>query len=170
MYGKIFDCLFTGSMYGAGAAKFAVMSYVIANMKPDKVVKFQVELNPMDLSHRIGEPESTILEAIEYLCSPDPRSRSAAEGGRRLVKLGPFDYRVVNGEKYANIKSEENRREANRIRQQRHRKSKKLAGDDGKPVGGKYKNDEKQFVQALEDGDEQKQEQILDEGLPRGFQ
>ncbi len=129
MYGKIFSSLFTGSMYGAGSAQFAIMAYVIANMKPDKTVGFQVELNVADLANRIGESPKVIQEAIDYLCSPDPQSRSEEAQGRRLVKLGTFDYRVVNGVKYDQIKTEEERREKNRIRQQRFRKSRPAANE-----------------------------------------
>jgi uncharacterized phage protein (TIGR02220 family) len=122
MYGKIFSSLFTGSMYGAGSSKFALMGYVIANMKPDKTVGFQVELNVKDLASRIGETQEVIQEAIDFLCAPDPESRSEAEEGRRLVKLGAFDYKVVNGVKYDQIRNEEERREKNRIRQEKFRK------------------------------------------------
>jgi hypothetical protein len=121
MYGKIFSSMFTGSMYGAGSPVFALMSYVIANMRPDKEVGFQVELNVKDLANRIGETEETIQKALDHLCAPDGESRTSKEGGRRLVKIGSFDYRVVNGVQYAELRNEEERREKNRIRQQRHR-------------------------------------------------
>lgn len=121
MYGKIFASLFTGSMYGAGSPAFALMSYVIANMQPDSVVGFQVELNVRDLANRIGEPEAVIQGAIDYLCAPDSQTRTAAEEGRRLVKIGAFDYRVVNGVHYAELRDEEERRERNRVRQSKHR-------------------------------------------------
>lgn len=108
-------------MYGAGAPAFSLMSYVIANMRPDNTVGFQVELNVKDLANRIGEPEATIQRAIDYLCAPDPLTRTPGEDGRRLVKIGTFDYRVVNGVAYAEIRTEEQRRERNRERQARHR-------------------------------------------------
>lgn len=154
MYGKIFESLFTGSMYGAGSAKFALMAYVIANMKPDKSVGFQVELNVRDLANRIGEDEPTIQAALDYLCAPDKDSRTKREEGRRLVKVGAFAYRVVNGDIYAAIRNEEQRRENNRIRQARHRagKSKPKAGQDGKPASAAYKAQERREVQAYEDG------------------
>lgn len=121
MYGKIFASLFTGSMYGAGAPAFSLMSYVIANMKPDREVGFQVELNVKKLSDTIGEPEAVIQRAIDYLCAPDGHTTTPAEDGRRLVKVGTFSYRVVNGLHYQEIRNEEERREQNRIRQANHR-------------------------------------------------
>jgi hypothetical protein len=128
MFGKLFDSLFTGSMYGAGSPKFALMAYVIANMKPDREVGFQVELNPADLANRIGEPVNVIQSAIDFLCAPDKKSRSPAEDGRRLVQLGSYDYRVVNGAKYNDIKNEQERRRGNRERQARFRENAKLKG------------------------------------------
>lgn len=150
MYGKIFASLFTGSMYGAGSPKFAVMSYVIANMQPDRDVGFQVELNIRDLASRIGEPVEVIQGAIDFLCAPDIESRSKDEEGRRLVKIGSFDYRVVNGKAYAEIRNEEQRRENNRIRQARFRKKKD--GLDGKPASRRFKNAEAIEVAKLENG------------------
>ena len=121
MYGKHFGSMYTGSMVGSGAVVFAVMGYVIANQRPHKD-EFQVELNPTLLAFILGEPEDDVMVAIERLCSPDSKSRTKTEEGRRLVKVGEFDYRVVNGVKYAKIRCEEERREANRARQERHRK------------------------------------------------
>lgn len=108
-------------MVGAGAVVFAVMGYVIANMVPDREVGTQVEINPKLLAFILGESEKEVQGAIDYLCSPDPNSRSKVEGGRRLVKLGQFDYQVVNGAKYRAIRDEEKRREQNRVAQRIHR-------------------------------------------------
>jgi hypothetical protein len=113
--------MYTGSMVGSGAVIYAVWGYVIANMRPDKKVGAQVELNPKLLAFIIGETEKEITEAIVRLCAKDDRSRTKEEEGRRLVKLGEFDYQVVNGAKYAAIRNEEERREANRLRKAKSR-------------------------------------------------
>jgi len=166
MYGKIFSSLFTGSMYGAGSAKFALMSYVIANMKPDKTVGFQVELNVVDLANRIGESEKVIQDAIDFLCAPDPESRSEAEQGRRLVKVGKFDYKVVNGVKYDQIKSEEDRREKNRLRQQKFR-SQSNKNPMKKPAGKAPHPNELAYLKAEKEGATQEElDRIVTDGLP----
>ena len=121
MYGKSFDSKYTGSMVGKGFASFALLDYVIANMKPDKTVGFQVDLNSTILATVFGEPEERVIQAIEFLCAPDPKTRTPGDEGRRLVKVGTFSYRVVNGVKYDKIRNEEDRREQNRLAQQRHR-------------------------------------------------
>ena len=161
MYGKHFDSMYSGSMVGAGFAVFSIMGYVIANMKPDRVVGFQVDLNTKILSATFGEDEGKITRAIEYLCQPDPESRTAAEEGRRLVKVGAFSYRVVNGVKYDKIRNEEERREQNRQAQIRHREKKKpRRKTEDMPSSGAYKSAEKEAVAALESGDVKKFEEI----------
>jgi len=153
MYGKHFQSMYTGSMVGSGALVFAVMGYVIANAVPDRKVGTQVELNPRLLKAILGEPEDAIVRAIEFLCSPDPQSRTKEEEGRRLVRLGQFDYRVVNGEKYRAIRDEETRRQQNRDAQARHRAKSKPSGR------------ETRFAAAVGAGDDDGADRIAAEGL-----
>ena len=127
MYGKHFASMYEGSMVGSGAVVFAVWGYVIAKMEPDRTVGAQVSLNARLLETIIGEPQSEIEKAIEFLCKPDPSSRTKKEDGRRLVRLGEFDYQVVNGAKYTAIRDEERRREQNRAAQARYREKRKTA-------------------------------------------
>jgi len=129
MYGKLYSSMYSGSMVGKGSMAFAVMGYVIANMRPDKEVGCQVELNPIVLATILGEPEARVQQAIEFLCAPDVSSRSEEQEGRRLVKLGPYDYLVVNGMKYRQMRDEEERREKNRTQMATYRSSMKVAGD-----------------------------------------
>lgn len=128
-------------MIGAGATVFAVWGYVIANQEPDRNVGSQVRLNPRLLSAIIGESENAMQKAIEYLCRSDPKSTTKSKDGRRLIKLGEFDYQVVNGAKYRAIRDEETRREQNRQAQRRHRVKKSLP-----PAG------EKEYEAAMEHG------------------
>lgn len=124
MYGKIFSSMYEGSMIGAGAVTFAVMGYVIANGMPDRSVGMQVELNPKLLAFILGESQEDVKKAIDKLCRPDPNSRSKEEEGRRLVRIGEFSYKVVNGQKYRDIRNEEERRIQNRIAKRRERERK----------------------------------------------
>lgn len=126
MYGKHFASMYTGSMVGMGPVAFSVWGYVIAHMVPDKEVGAQVELNPDFLSRIIGDttPEQ-IEEAIIKFCAPDKKSRTPDHEGRKLIRLGQFDYQVVNGAKYRDIKKQENRRKQNREAQKRWRDKQK---------------------------------------------
>lgn len=147
MYGKHFSSMYTGSMVGAGALTFAVMGYVIANMKPDNDVGAQVELNPRLMAAIFGESEEDIRATIERLCAPDAESRSKDEAGRRLVKVGQFDYRVVNGAKYTAIRDEQARREYNRKKKREERAKRKVFPGSGTPLAG-----EVAFVKHVENG------------------
>lgn len=145
--------MFEGSMYGKGAIMFAVWSYVIAHMQPDKEVGTQVELNPEKLAHTLGENESDVVKAIDRLCAPDPKSRTPDEGGRRLIRLSQFDYRVVNGAKYRAIRDEEKRREQNRQAQAKFREKNKIKPPKQNPLPGEtaYCEAQKRLA-ASEDG------------------
>jgi hypothetical protein len=145
LFGKHFESMYEGSMVGAGAMVFAVWGYVIAKWRPDKEVGGQVRLNPALLGPILGEKPGNVEEAIEYLCKPDVNSSSKNEGGRRLIRLGQFDYQVVNAMKYHALRNEEHRREQNRAAQEKFRGKQKIR--KVKPLPG-----EKAFVAALEDG------------------
>lgn len=138
-------------MIGAGSAVFAVWGYVIANQRPDRTVGSQVELNPKLLAFILGEKEKVVEDAIAFLCAPDSKSRTKAEQGRRLVRLGEFTYRVVNGAKYLAIRDEEARRQQNREAKRRERLK------PGTPLNG-----EVAAVKALDAGDVERFESIAE--------
>jgi hypothetical protein len=132
LYGKIFGSMYQGSMVGKGAMVFALMGYVIANMRVSwvgvgrkkEVTDGFVTLNTKILAATFGEPETAIRAGIDVLTAPDPESRSKDAEGRRLLKIGEFEYRVVNAAYYQNLKDEEDQREKNRLRQQKFRDGK----------------------------------------------
>jgi hypothetical protein len=150
--------MFEGSMVGAGCPTFAVWSYVITKMREDREVGAQVDLNPVLLSAILGEKAEVIERVIEKLCEPDARSRTPDEEGRRLVKVGTFSYRVVNGAKYIAIRNADQKRASDRERQR-----KKRAKGNGAPLPG-----ERAFEQAVERGDEAGAQQILESHVPHG--
>jgi len=124
-YGKIFAKLYRGSMVGAGIEVFALMPYIITEGMPDKVHGGYIEMNPVLIAAIFGTTPERIEKAIEYLCSPDPDTTTPGDDGRRLVKLGPFSYRIVNYAHYKAIRNEEERREQNRVAQEKFRQKKK---------------------------------------------
>lgn len=145
MYGKIFESLYEGSMVGAGAKVFAVWGYVIAHMRadgrPGEHSSAQVDLNPKLLAFILGETEQDIDGVIDFLCQPDPRSRTPDEEGRRLVKEGQFTYRVVNGAKYMDIRNAEERREYFRKAKREERERQKVGKTLRQAVNDAVKND-----------------------------
>jgi len=104
MFGKYFACTFTGSMLGAGSDVFAVWGYVIANTKGGVV-----ELNPRLLAAMIGAEPAEMKRAIDYLCAPDPDSKSKLYDGARLVRVGEFSFHVPNHDAYRSIRDETDR-------------------------------------------------------------
>ena len=103
-------------MLGAGAHVFAVWGYVIAHTTDS-----QVELNPKLLAHVLGMRESEVEAALAYLCKPDLDSRNPEHEGRRLLKIGQFAYRVVSHSIYRAMRTNDDKREYDRIKQREHR-------------------------------------------------
>lgn len=124
-YGKHFASMYEGSMVGKGSMVFALMGYVISHQQPDTQFGGLVRLNVDLLAATFGEPTEKVQQAIDVLCTPDLQSTTPDEDGRRLIKVGQFDYRVVNYLKYFSIRNEQDRREANRKRQAEHRAKKR---------------------------------------------
>jgi hypothetical protein len=120
MYGKSFESKFEGSMVGAGFHVYSVWDYCITKNRSGFI-----ELNPKLLAFVLdgGKPESEmkVAEAIEFLSLPDPKSRNKTEDGRRLVKEGEYQYRMVNWQHYESIKSIADLREYNRRKQAEYR-------------------------------------------------
>lgn len=116
MYGKAYETMYEGSMIGAGVAVFAVWNYCIARNRSGVV-----ELNPALLAFILGGSQKEITDAIEYLSSPDPKSRSKESGGRRIMKEGEYQYRMVNWSQYDSLRSMEDLREYNRRKQAEYR-------------------------------------------------
>lgn len=121
-------------MVGAGAIPFALMGYIIANYRLDKQIGAQVRLNPVVLSTILGETIEDIQAGIDYLSKPDAMSTTPDEEGRRIVQVGQFDYRVVNGAKYDAIRNAEEKRQVNRIAKQRERAKATQPDLPGTPV------------------------------------
>lgn len=154
MYGKAYESMYAGSMIGAGCNVFAVWNYVIA-----KTNRSVIELNPKLLAVILGGSEAEIKSAIDYLCAPDPESRSKLEDGRRMVKEGQFQYRVVNWAEYQTIRDANDLKEYNRRKQQEYRARKRGKGK-GKPLPG-----EVAAVKAMENGDEAEAQRIIEGSL-----
>jgi hypothetical protein len=108
--------MYEGSMVGAGLNVYGVWNYVITKTKHGVV-----ELNPKLLAVILGAKEAEIVDGIEKLCRPDPLSRCKDEEGKKLIKEGQFQYRVVSWEYYSKIKSGQHLREYNRLKKQESR-------------------------------------------------
>jgi len=150
MFGKHFESMYEGSMYGAGVNVFAVWGYVIA-----KAQRSRVELNPRKLADTLGGAVKEIEDAIDYLCRPDSESRFKEHDGRRLLKEGEYQFFVPSHEYYRSIKSEEHRREYNRIKQAEYRAKKMRDGKkkvvNGTPLAGEVAALKGHPIEGIED-------------------
>lgn len=146
MYGKHFESMYEGSMYGAGVAVFAVWGYVIAHTR-----KSRVELNPKKLSDTLGGTISEIESAIKFLMSPDKNSRHNEHEGRRLIKEGEFQYFLPSWAAYQQIRNADERREYNRMKQAEYR-AKRNSNPMKRSSGSRPLKHEVAAVKAYEEG------------------
>jgi hypothetical protein len=109
-------------MVGSGALVFAVWGYVISNGHYETET---IELNPKLLAFILGETEETIQHGIDFLASPDPKSRTKEHDGRRLIRQGEFLYFIPNLKKYRDTFDEEQRRTYMKEYMKEYRKQRK---------------------------------------------
>lgn len=84
-----------------------------------------VDMTPGAIHRVTNIPQDIIDAGIEKLQQPDPISRSDKEEGRRLVLIDPnrnWGWKIVNHEKYREIRSQEDRRKYMRTYMQGYRK------------------------------------------------
>lgn len=124
-YAKVFRQMYTGSMYGAGLHVFAVWGWMLAN----KDAEGHVEVNPVMVANMLGGLPEDVQEALAYLLKPDPASRAKEHDGRRVIKIGEYEYEIVNHAKYRDKASKDNKRQADRERiADKRAKNKDVAG------------------------------------------
>ncbi len=151
MYGKHFESMYDGSMYGSGVAVFAVWGYVISHTREGRI-----ELNSRKLADTLGGEVKEIEDAIAFLEKPDAESRQKEHGGRRLLKEGEYQYAVPSWEHYQRLKNEADRREYNREAKRRERARKRPKSLPG----------EEAAVKAMANGDDDAADSITTAALP----
>lgn len=135
-WAKIHESMFEGSMFGKNALVQAVWIYCIVKASRRDAL---VELNPEKLASQFDSTKDAVREAIDFLCSPDPDSRTKTEEGRRLIRLDEYTYKVVNLDRYQSMRQDaEHEREmvAKRVFAFRQRVAGEQVSEDrnGKPL------------------------------------
>ena len=105
MYGKIFDSMYEGTLYGHWQAIVTLQQMVVL-CNSEGVV----DMTPQAISARTSIPLNIIEKGIQDLSEPDRYSRTPGEEGRRIVTLDahrPWGWVIVNYAKYQKIKSRE---------------------------------------------------------------
>lgn len=138
MYAKIFTSLYQGTLRGKSHA-ILVFTNLLAHCDSTGMV----DMHPSAIADEVGLPVGDVRTALEYLESPDTESRSPEANGCRIIRLDEhraWGWQVVNHAKYRAIRSEEDRREQNRLAQQRWRENRKQnkpsvsASETDKPI------------------------------------
>lgn len=125
MYGKVFEQMYEGTLASRGPWEALVtfqQFIVLANRHGE------VDMTPDAISRRTTIPLEIIQKGIESLEQVDPDSRTPDEDGRRIARLDDhrsWGWRIVNYDKYRKIRSEEERREYQRVLMANRRKKEK---------------------------------------------
>ena len=114
MYGKVFDSIYDGTLYGHWEA-IVTMQQLIVLATPDGIV----EMTPQALSARTSIPFDIIEKGLKVLSEPDPYTRTPGEDGKRIVLIDdhrPWGWRIVNHGKYSRLRDIKQKRENDRAR------------------------------------------------------
>lgn len=125
MYCKLFASLYQGTLRGL-PHPILVFTNLLAHCDKDGFVDKHFRA----IADEVGLTVEEVKAAIAFLESPDEESRSKEAGGRRLLRINDdraWGWQVVNYAKYRAIRTEEDRREQNRLAQKRFRDKQKSA-------------------------------------------
>lgn len=123
MYAKLFASIYQGTLRG-NTHGLLVFTNMLAHADKDG----WVDMHPRVIAEEVGLTVEDVQSAINELEAPDPDSRSPEEDGRRIVRMDEhrsWGWFIVNHAKYRAIRNEEDRREQNRLSQERWRKKNK---------------------------------------------
>ncbi len=122
MYGKIFESMYEGSLYGQWEAIVTMQQFiVIANQ--DGVV----DMTTRAIAAKTSIPIEIIEKGIEQLSAPDEESRTQGHDGVRIELIDQhrrWGWIIVNYQKYMKIVRSEDKRKADRERLAAKRASK----------------------------------------------
>jgi hypothetical protein len=119
MYGKIFESMYKGTLYGQWEAIVTFQQLIVLCDKDGLV-----DMTPPAIAATTSIPLDIIQKGIEALQQPDPYSRSPAQDGRRIVLADParpWGWTIVNYDYYKNLASREDKKEKDRLRMAENR-------------------------------------------------
>lgn len=125
MYAKLFSSLYQGTLRGC-PDEILVFTNLLAHADCTGLV----DKHWRAIAEETGIDEARVKAAIKHLESPDPESRSPEMEGRRILPIDEhraWGWQIVNHGKYRAIRNEEDRREQNRLAQQRWRDKQKVS-------------------------------------------
>lgn len=107
MYAKIFSQIYDSSLVEDYPTRCVFMDLLILANRHGVV-----DMTPEAIARRTNAPIATITSALAKLSQPDPRSRTNAEDGRRIVLLDEhrdWGWQIVNFVQYHKMRTEEER-------------------------------------------------------------
>ena len=122
MYGKIFDSIYDGTLYGQWEA-IVTFQQMIVLADADGVV----DMTPPAIAARTSIPLEIIQNGLAILQEPDPYSRTPGSDGRRIEHIDahrPWGWVIVNYSKYKHLQDADTVRAQTRERVRKHRESK----------------------------------------------
>jgi uncharacterized phage protein (TIGR02220 family) len=127
VYGKIFDSMYRGTLYGQWEA-IVTFQQLIVLCDADGVVDY----TPPAISSITSIPLEIIQKGLEVLSKPDPYSRTPGSEGRRIELIDahrPWGWVIVNHKKYQSLQDSDTVREQTRERVRKHRELKRSVTD-----------------------------------------
>lgn len=124
MYGKIFQTLFTGSLYGRFEATVTHIACIVLSDREG-----YLNYTPAALAGATGFPLDVIEKGLAELQEPDIRSRSKEHEGRRVIPIEPGSQNgwfVVNKAQYRDMQDPDSIREQTRERVRKHREKRSV--------------------------------------------
>lgn len=126
MYGKIFDSIYKGTLYGQWEA-IVTLQQLVTLCDSQGVI----DMTPQAIAATTSIPLNIINKGLKVLQDPDPFSRTPGEEGRRIVLIDdhrPWGWFIVNHKKYRDMASYEEKKLADKIRIAEKRKAAKNKG------------------------------------------
>ena len=123
MYCKLFASLYQGTLRGRGD-EILVFTNLLAHADQHGIC----DKHWRAIADETGLTVDAVKTAIVGLEAPDPESRSPEMDGCRIVRMDghrAWGWQIVNYGKYRAIRNEDDRREANRLAQERWRNKNK---------------------------------------------
>ncbi len=108
MYGKVFESIYDGSLYGQWEA-IVTMQQLIVLADADGVI----DMTPPAIAGKTSIPLEILEKGLKILSEPDPYSRSPGSNGARIQLLDeqrPWGWFLVNHQKYKDLRTAEDRR------------------------------------------------------------
>ena len=127
MYGKLFESMYAGTLYGNWEAIVTLQQFVIVADESGLV-----DMTPPAIAAKTSIPLEIIEKGIKVLSEEDKYSRSEKEGGKRIILVDesrPWGWQIVNYKYYRDLASREDKKKADKERIRRKR-AKKLGFED----------------------------------------